>query len=162
MRILFLCCILSVMPVWVFAQDGFVAPKSDIQCLPNQVNGMKVTNMRTYHESNGQLFEEFQTYYNDKGEYIRHGVYYRYHFNGQLAEKSFYQDGQLSGKRLTWYENGKPESDIEFNNGAFHGSYKVWYANGNPNTEGVFKNNERIGTWKAWDVNGELSNELKF
>jgi antitoxin component YwqK of YwqJK toxin-antitoxin module len=76
----------------------------------------------------------------EKGKYIiRH-----YWKNGNKCWGKEYQNGQLHGKCIWWYEDGNKWWESEFQNGQLHGKSIGWYENGNKWWEDEYQNGQLV------------------
>ena len=84
-----------------------------------------------------------------------------------------YKNGKENGKRISWYKNGKKESegiikedkwfkergDREYQ---MHGKWICWHKNGQKASQGNYKNGIEDGNWSVWHKNGKKSFESLF
>ncbi len=79
-----------------------------------------------FYYSNGQL--KSKGLLNDKQE--KNGEWAFYYLNGQLNEKSFYKDGKVDGKSMSWYDNGTIMNEGTYKGGEVNGKETNYYYNG--------------------------------
>ncbi|MBC7861653.1 MAG: tetratricopeptide repeat protein [Bacteroidia bacterium] len=89
---------------------------------------------------NGDLVMHF---YNSKQIYI----------NGKR------KGGELDGKYMRYFFNGKTEMEAEYSYGYQTGPYKLFWLNGKPRVEGTYKNGNREGLYKTWYESGTIEHE---
>ena len=68
--------------------------------------------------------------------------------------------GEISGLWITWYDNGKKESEGYYENGHKSGLWKSWHNTGQLWKEGYYVFDKKEGTWLYWYLNGN-NQELK-
>jgi antitoxin component YwqK of YwqJK toxin-antitoxin module len=113
-----------------------------------------------------------------------HGLFRRWHENGQLAAEEEYQNGKWEGRRAAWWENGQVQFDWRYQegklcegvwksyhaNGAFWTSYKMgiggkfpdqfqvyYHDNGQVQRRGWWKNEKQEGKWEHFHPDGTRS-----
>ncbi|MDQ7832524.1 MAG: hypothetical protein RDU30_12385 [Desulfovibrionaceae bacterium] len=57
---------------------------------------------------------------------------------------------------ITWHENFKKASHIEYKGDVYHGSFKWWWENGNPWVERHYTDGELTGAYKSYLLDGTL------
>jgi len=73
---------------------------------------------------------EYERKYMKNNHNQRHGLYYSWHFNGQLAyEHNHYQD-RLHGISRGWYSNGQLGHEHNYIQGRLHGISRRWESYG--------------------------------
>jgi antitoxin component YwqK of YwqJK toxin-antitoxin module len=83
--------------------------------------------------------------------------------NGRLrAAGSYDVDGLRSGIWHFWYEDGRPEREVEYLGGVREQAARAWHPNGQPAAEGFYLAGERDGLWRWWDANGRLLGEAAY
>jgi antitoxin component YwqK of YwqJK toxin-antitoxin module len=106
-----------------------------------------------------------------------------YYSNGQKKSEGLWDEYQLIGEHITWYEGGNKESEsfvlnmddsiymstywyesgqIECKGARIADMYETglwtyWYENGNKSSEGFFENRGPNGEWNYWHSNGQLA-----
>ncbi|MFH1227858.1 MAG: hypothetical protein V1701_08135 [Planctomycetota bacterium] len=93
---------------------------------------------------NGSLQDRYTVYKDQNGETIKHGVFTKWHNNGQKAMEGQFQHGKLHGKLVTWHENGQKQFEEEYINGVRHGTFLSWEESGRPFSQQKFINGELI------------------
>jgi antitoxin component YwqK of YwqJK toxin-antitoxin module len=63
-------------------------------------------------------------------------------------------DGLRTGVWRFWYEDGRPEREVEFLAGVRERGARAWHPNGQPEVDGGYLAGERDGVWRWWDANG--------
>lgn len=90
-----------------------------------------------------------------------HGEKIVYYDNGTIAEKAFYDKGTLQGQRILYSEKGVVLEQLTYVNGELHGPAKFFNGRGELVSEGVYKNDKHHGIWKYYE-NGKLKEEKDF
>lgn len=129
----------------------------------------------------------FVTTYKD-GQH--HGSYFQHFDNSDnsLELQGEHRHGLMHGLWNRWHSNGQPESDIEYRAGKMHGAATYYYPSGQirlktnysqekhqgpyveyhdnaDNTkhlEGAHRGNQRFGTWQEWSEGGILVSEITY
>lgn len=71
------------------------------------------------------------------------GEFKRFHENGRIAQNfTFNTKGKRNGMQKYYYENGKPQMQIEIENGVAHGMMKTFYPDGSKKLEQRITNGE--------------------
>lgn len=118
------------------------------------------------------------------GRPIYHGPLLRWHRNGQLASREFYDHGNGTGKWEAWHESGKPSSAGRMEKGARIGLWKFWHDEGWLKTEIVYGparyswkeffsdgkrhyageviRGQKIGQWIEWNRDGSERRRCDF
>mgnify|MGYP000091332665 CR=1 FL=1 len=102
-----------------------------------------------YYYENGQLAQD--TYYKN-GEL--EGDFKTFYKNGNLQEIGIAIDGEVDGKYLRYHENGKVWKEQYFKLGKKHGLSKRYYENGNLRDSGDYIDDRKDGYWKEYDEKG--------
>ncbi len=110
-----------------------------------------------YHKNNNSILTE--ELYNDNGQL--HGKRLTYFENGQLAESLHYKNGTLDGLSLWYSQIGKLYKSLEYNNGELDGEAKFYDNQGQLIIEGNYKDDLRTGTWKYYK-DGQLEEERLY
>jgi antitoxin component YwqK of YwqJK toxin-antitoxin module len=99
----------------------------------------------------GQL-QEKTTFENGK----LHGEYERYYSDGQLQEKTTYEKGKMHGEFESYYPSGQLKIKSTFENGKQHGDYESYYPNGQLEIKTTYENGKRHGEYDYYRSNGQL------
>lgn len=70
--------------------------------------------------------------------------------------------GRLSGKLITYHDNGQIETVGEMYKDVKNGLWTAWDENGNRVNEGNFMYGAKDGIWRVWDENGALRYEMHY
>ena len=65
------------------------------------------------------------------------------------------KDGKKEGKWISWYKNGKKESEGTFKDGKKDGKWTDWYENGQKKEEETYKDGVKDGLFTDWYENGK-------
>lgn len=84
-----------------------------------------------------------------------------YFENGQLTEKTIYENGERQGKRIVYSEKGIIIKEFTYENDQLHGVTKYYDANGNVQIEGNYKRDRKDGVWNYYE-NGKLVEQKRF
>lgn len=97
--------------------------------------------------------------YNDSGEL--HGKKIVYYDNGKVAEEINYVNGKIEGVS-NWYSlKGVKLKAFTYENNQLHGSAKYYSGKGDLIIEGQYKRDKKTGVWKYYK-NGKLVDEKDF
>lgn len=105
---------------------------------------------------NRQLTQE-ETWSN--GRLMNVGEYYNYD-GSKTLDRGTLQDG--NGTRITYYVNGRKESEGSYTNGKPEGVWKYFHDNGRLASEGQMVDGKKEGQWKYYNRNGRLDEVLIF
>gem|GEM_PF-717090 len=97
---------------------------------------------------------------NDKGH--RNGAITFYYSTGSKSEECTYNDGDIEGKSINYFKNGKVKSEINYAKDQLDGYYKTYYYSGQTYTEGWYKEGKRQGTWLTYNINGTLQSNKYY
>lgn len=87
----------------------------------------------------------------------KEGIWLSYHFNGKMKDSAFYSNGNPIGKHLSWHPNGFQRDSI-YNYADKSGVRVSWFDNGNPESYGRFtEGNKQSGKWSYFHKNGKIS-----
>jgi antitoxin component YwqK of YwqJK toxin-antitoxin module len=78
--------------------------------------------------------------------------------DGDLQETGSYLMGEKHGKWLKYSESGILVNEGNYNQGQKDGTWKVWDENGTLRLEFFYENGQRVGTWKMYNEKGEEIN----
>ena len=81
------------------------------------------------------------------GGYVLHDTYTKYYKSKQLAEQGSFDFGLKDGEWRTWYENGNPNTILQWKKGRKHGIYIKYEENGALVQSGFYSNNKKSKTW---------------
>ena len=129
---------------WVFE------PKDDKSCSEEPLKVNSNTKKTTY--LGGNIEDEWEV--NEKGE--RHGLYRRYHENGELqVELNFTNGIQNDSEIISYHDDGSKARLVNRVNSSLNGEFFEWFKNGQLKKQGVY--NEEVPTiQKEWDENGTM------
>ncbi|WP_299363285.1 toxin-antitoxin system YwqK family antitoxin [Winogradskyella sp.] len=96
-------------------------------------------------------------YYNEEGKL--EGERIVYYKNGNIAEKSFYKDGELDGISKWYAEDDLLLRESTYEDGKLNGKTANYDAGGNVTSEGHYGGNKKVGIWKYYK-NGKISKEI--
>lgn len=111
-----------------------------------------------YYHKNGAEVMTLE-HYNNEG--LLEGLRYIYYPNGQVAEKSLYENGELHGETLGYAKNGTVVKVLNYKLGNLHGEAKFYDDTGILLVEGLYRNDQKHGIWKYYE-NGTLKEEKDF
>lgn len=80
--------------------------------------------------------------------------------NGQLTEKTYYENGKRSGEKFVYGENGQLIQHYHFKNDQLHGKSEVYDGHGNLLSEGAYKNGLRTGKWIFYEDGNKESTKI--
>lgn len=117
--------------------------------------------IKTITETNPETKEklEYQIRISDEK---KHGTYKLTSAKGVLIETAQYQDGELDGERLLFFENGEVQYREQYKQGQFEGPYFSYFDSGSPESEGQYVENAMQGEWKFYYSNGQVKEILRF
>ncbi|MBW1294894.1 toxin-antitoxin system YwqK family antitoxin [Aquimarina litoralis] len=90
-----------------------------------------------------------------------HGEQKTYFENGQLTEKTIYNNGERQGKRIVYSEKGILLKEFTYVNDQLHGITKYYDPNGKVKIEGNYKRDRKDGIWKYYE-DGKLMEQKQF
>src|SRR6185295_8904087 len=73
-----------------------------------------------------------------------------------------YKAGELNGKQVTFFKNGKVNEERYYANGLKTGEHKGWWENGNLRFVYHFKDDLFDGNVKVWNEKGMLFNNFNY
>jgi antitoxin component YwqK of YwqJK toxin-antitoxin module len=68
----------------------------------------------------------------DGSRWVRHGLFFAYHSNGQLASEGNYLDGVEHGHWKDFHDNGQLAAEGDYQHGQEVGEWKFWKPDGSP------------------------------
>jgi len=92
-------------------------------------------------------------------------------FNGKLvaywrdsiySSSQEYEQGRQEGSELSFYENGKRETERWFTKGEKDSVHRGWWANGKPRFEYHFKKGLYNGAFREWYESGGMLQEVMY
>jgi hypothetical protein len=86
----------------------------------------------------------------------------RYASGRPRAAGSYDADGLRTGVWDFWYEDGRPEREVQYLAGVREREARAWHPNGQPATEGAYLAGERDGLWRWWDAGGRPLGETIY
>lgn len=106
----------------------------------------------------GEEIPEFEATYS-KGEIT--GELKEYYATAQLYETSTFIDGEII-KAEKYYMNGEIREKSTYNNNKQNGPYLYYYNNGQLAQEGEMEENLKVGPWKTYYKNGQVESEIIY
>lgn len=106
----------------------------------------------------GRVSEKYQV----NNSSVKNGVYEAFYSNGNIKEKCFYKDGNLSGERTLFFRSGDKEITENYTDGVIDGKYTVYYEGGKVKLEQNFDMGELTGMSTKYHENGQLAEEVQF
>lgn len=79
-----------------------------------------------------------------------------YFENGRVDSEAQVRNGMPNGYCRVFFANGNRKMECSFVNGRRHGIMRAWYDNGKPRYEGYYKNGVQNGIWKVWTEDDKL------
>jgi hypothetical protein len=78
----------------------------------------------------------------------------RYPSGHPRAAGSYDLDGLRTGVWRFWFEDGRPEREVEYRAGVRERAARAWHPSGQLAAEGLYMAGERDGVWRWWDASG--------
>ena len=75
---------------------------------------------------------------------------------------SYDAQGLRVGVWRFWFEDGRPEREIEFLGGIRERAVREWHPSGTQAVEGFYSAGVRDGRWRFWDERGRLTAEIWY
>lgn len=75
---------------------------------------------------------------------------------------SYDREGLRVGVWRFWFEEGRPEREVEFLDGIRERAVREWHPNGAQAVEGFYSGGLRDGRWRFWDERGQLTADLWY
>lgn len=110
----------------------------------------------------GRVLTRAEGYYDENGDFIRHGTYTTYHDNGQKKLEEHYINGVVDGERTSWYDSGQISGHGYYDHGKEDGTWTAWWPNGFKQQEFHMVDGTWDGTHTTWHQNGEKRMELHY
>ena len=86
----------------------------------------------------------------------------RYPNGRPRAVGTYDADGLRTGVWDFWYEDGRPEREVEYLAGVRERESRSWHPNGQPASQGSYVAGERDGVWRWWDASGRPLGETIY
>ena len=68
----------------------------------------------------------------------------------------------IAGAYITWWQNGRKQTQGNYQNGNAEGISIFWYNNGQKGEEGQYRNGKPVGTWSRWESDGTLRKKQTY
>ena len=86
---------------------------------------------------------------------VQDGVHKKEYANG-VWDETTYKNGKKEGLYRSYWQNGKPQVEIDFRDNKANGIAKYYYRSGNISQERSLKDGKIDGVWKSYDENGKI------
>ncbi|MFK7934591.1 MAG: toxin-antitoxin system YwqK family antitoxin [Saprospiraceae bacterium] len=110
-------------------------------------------------DDDGNLIE---VYTRTKTTFAKQGTYLKYDVSGTITEEAQYINDTLNGKRVLYYENGKPHIVENYKMGEFSGLYQAYYESGSLEISGEYAKSAMNGEWIRNYENGQQMETVLF
>lgn len=110
-------------------------------------------------DENGNLIE---LYNRSTEDFSKQGAYIKYAPAGNAIEEAHYINDTLHGKRVLYFDNGKPQIVENYVMGEFVGLYQAYYSNGQLELSGKYANGAMEGIWERYYESGEIMERVPF
>lgn len=90
------------------------------------------------------------------------GPFAEYYLNGTPKGTGFLHEGQLDGRRVMYYPDGKISLIRHYKNGIADGEELSYHRNGQLRLLGILQKGEKTGLWQDWYSNGQLKKAVEF
>ena len=107
------------------------------------------------HWPNGQLRLRKHVLTNEDGTTVDHGLYERWHDNGQKEYEVAYDHGKKEGTETRYHKNGAKWTQREFRDGKRNGPSTTWDESGEKVKEENWADGKPHGVWTVWK-HGEI------
>lgn len=97
-------------------------------------------------------------YLNDK----REGESTKYHWNGNLAEKTFYLNDNRAGTWVQYYTDGTLALTGNYSSGKLNGHFEAYNTDGTKMLSGNYRNDTRDGEWQFYDGSGNINSTIFY
>ncbi|MAQ70321.1 MAG: hypothetical protein CMD23_04420 [Flavobacteriales bacterium] len=91
-----------------------------------------------------------------------HGLWVKYHENGQVRELLNYRNGKLDGVRVAINKRGKLIEQEFFKDGGYHGIQKYYHDNGRISLESSYVLGDRHGLFVKYYRNGKKQESVNY
>lgn len=81
---------------------------------------------------------------------------------GVAAGNIAFKDGKLEGIFVSYYENGKIESEVSYRDGHLDGPFKAYYGDGRIHVDKFYRDGKLENVFKAWDEDGSVFFEIEY
>jgi antitoxin component YwqK of YwqJK toxin-antitoxin module len=93
----------------------------------------------------------------ESAERVLHGKAVTYYPNGKRESEGNYDQGKRSGMFTWWYANGQKKSFGRYLNDQEHGDWVWYHENGSRQARGSYANGIKQGEWSTWHASGKLA-----
>jgi len=90
------------------------------------------------------------------------GALFVYFANESRASESHFSQGQLSGMKLSWHDNGEKKQEAFYNEGKLHGGFVSWHRNGQKIAETFYADGLENGPYSLWTNDGQKYDEGSY
>lgn len=90
------------------------------------------------------------------------GEFIEYHPNGNIKTKGLLKNGKRTGVWISYFINGKVQSESKFDKGKLNGKTAAYYPNGNVQYMGLYINNKKDDLWFFYQEDGSYLKEVLF
>lgn len=90
------------------------------------------------------------------------GGKYLGYYNSASTPYIIDEAGRITGRHLTFHENGQLETVGNYRNGIKHGLWMSYDESGNALSQAYYTDGRKDGAWKVWDANGTLRCEMYY
>ena len=153
-----------------YYSSGLLKYKGNLNEIPkelhNKANGTKITPNDYVTKAGGKI--GFCSWFDENGQirakenYIDgelNGKRITWFDSGQLRSKGNIKNNKFNGRSIFWYKNGQKSSEINYKNGKFNGKFIAWHKNGQIMSKGNYKDNKKDGKWTSWFENGQINTQ---
>jgi uncharacterized protein len=85
------------------------------------------------------------------------GLVISYYSNGKTESEAHMQKGKEQGKYVFYYDNGQPKKEEYFSEGIKEGNYYEWYATGKRWVNGFYRQGKMDSIWTWYDSTGTVN-----
>ena len=93
---------------------------------------------------------------------LREGESTKYHWNGNLAEKTFYISDNKAGEWVQYYTDGTLAIKGNYIAGKLNGHFEAFNIDGTKMLSGTYRNDTRDGEWQFYDGNNNISSTIIY
>ena len=125
-------------------------------------NGMRVGKFKEYDEK-GKILKLYN--YNKNGNGLLDGEYITFYPKkyGQKKSECYYNNGNRCGIYIERYESGNISKICHYDeNGKLTGKCTTYYENGKKKTECTYKNNILVGKYREWHENDKIAKKCYY
>jgi antitoxin component YwqK of YwqJK toxin-antitoxin module len=105
---------------------------------------------------------EYQGYWDEDGQFIRHGYYKAYYDSEKIQTTGQYEQNYRRGVWIQWHPNGQKQNEMDWVDGKPEGIVTEWYASGQIRNRGTWENGGRHGLSTWWYENGIKEKEVTY